>query len=468
MQQDLGWCKFLTITTILTVCGSGWAAPAPASLPWRDALPPETATRLAWRAAVPLRSIDSIESWHLVEGYLYAISGEGSVHCVQADTGRVLWSRRLMNPPGTIYPPVAYRSKEFYGVAFTLSSEVVLLDPQTGSEYRRIRLNSPASASCTTSPGFIYSAETNRHIRAYDMKDNVLIWQILMDGPVSVPPVYQPDLETLVLVDGSGLVGMVWANDKEQVYAHTIGGAPQGQILSSDDKLYLATDDNLLNCLDRIKGETLWQYRLPAKPKGGPVICGGSIYQAVAPSGLQRIGIDRDRPNWFAPEAVQFLSEWGGRPVVLHEDGRVAILDPMTGKPMAFVPTGPVAQAVSNTFNDALLLASPTGEVRCLQPAGAAATALASFRPPTTQPVTPPSATQPTTRPVLTRKEKETEFTPLWIRSSGAVSTGTGQTGISRSDRSTRSSRSSRSSRSDRSSRSSRSSRRSSRGGREP
>ncbi|HOB75629.1 MAG TPA: PQQ-binding-like beta-propeller repeat protein [Phycisphaerae bacterium] len=485
MLQNPGRFLFLASITVLITCGSGWGAVSPGPLDGAMALAPSPEARQAWRAVLPLRSIDAIESWHLVEGYLYAIGNEGSAHCIRVDTGRLLWSRRLTNPPGTIYPPVPYRSPEFYAVAFTLSSEVVLLDPETGSEFKRIRLQSPASASAGNSPGFIYSAETNRHIRAYDLKDNVMVWQILMDGPVSVPPVYQPDLTdgtspvaTLVMADGSGQFGMVWADDKELVYAHKLGGEPQGEIATDGTHFFVATSDNLVNCLDRKTGETLWSYRLPAKPDGAPVICRGSIYQAVAPSGLQRIGIERDRPNWFAPDAVQFLAEWNGRPVVLLNDRQVAILDPLTGEAVAFVQTGEVVQALSNPINEALFLVSPAGEARCMLPAGTSPASLAALRPATTQPASAEAGTgsdsdQPTTRPALVRKPKQTDDIPLWVRSSGTHQQ-SGDSGVRRSTRSSRgdrsagSSRSSRRSRGDRSSRESRGGRSRSRGGRAP
>lgn len=441
MQEQGYWHGRLILLAAVLGGGSAWAAAIPGPSTGGAAPLPNVPARLTWRVALPLRSIDFIKSCHLVEGYLYAITSESVVHCVRADTGRLLWSRQLAAPRTTVYPPVAYRSPEFYAVAFTLSSEVVFLDPETGSEYKRLRLLSPASASCSTAPGLVFSTETNSRLRAYDMKDGLLAWQLMGEGPFSVAPVYQPDLETVVFTDNSGLLGMVWGTDKEEVYVRSLPGAAVGSVECDGKNFYVATTDQLVNCVDRVKGNVTWQHRLPAKPQGGPVICGTSLYQAVGSRGIQHISLGGGQPDWFAPDAVKFLCDWGGRPALLLGDGRVATVDPATGRPTAFIETGPVAGAVSNSVNDALLLFSPAGEVRCLQPMNASPTVLASFRPPTTQPTTQPAIDQATSRPALVRKEKPDTDNPLWARSTGSTQ-GTGQANAGGSSRRERSSRS--------------------------
>jgi outer membrane protein assembly factor BamB len=458
MQEKLVRRGRLILLAAVLCGGTAWAATIPSPSSGGALPPPKVQTRLSWRVTVPLRSVDAIKSCHLLEGYLYAISTESVVHCVRANTGQLLWSRQLTAPRATIYPPVAYRSPEFYAVAFTLSSEVVFLDPDTGSEIKRLRLVAPASASCTTGPGLVFSSETGSRIRTYDLKDGLVQWQIRGEAPIAVAPVYQPDLETVVFADDSGLLAMVWGTDKEEVYGHTLSGPIVGSIECDSKNFYVSTSDNFVNCVDRVKGTVLWQNRLPAKPQGRPVVCHGSFYQPVVGGGIQKISLTREQPDWFAPEAVQFLSEWDGQTALLMNDGHVALVDPATGKRVAALDAGQVATAASNAINEALLVVSPAGELRCFQPAGASPALLASFRPPTTQPTTQPAVDQASGRPLLARKEKPNSDNPLWARSSGG-SQGTGQTSTGSSGRHERSSRADRGSGSSRGSRGNRSSR---------
>lgn len=453
MQSFAGRCRFGTIVLGLLLAGPAWGAKTTGTA-GRPGPVSQVGTRMAWRVSLPLRTVDAVRYYELLEGNLYAITTNGMVYCIQADSGQLLWSRQLMAPPGTIYPPVVYRSPEFYGVAFTLSTEVVLLDPMTGSEFNRIRLISPASASATASAGRIYAAETNRRIRAYDLKDNYQAWQIMTEGPVEVAPIYQPDLETLVLVDLTGVIAMVWGTDKEEVYVRRLGGEPQGEIAADDAHFYISTANSVVHCVDRLNGESVWEHRLPDRPAGGPVVVNGSVYQALTGGGLQRIGMDPQRPNWLNPDARQFLAEWSGQPVLLYRDGRVVAVDPVSGEPAAVIDAAPAVSGIANTINDGLLLTTPSGDIRCIQPLESSPATLATFRPTTTQPTS-----QPTTRPALARKPPPPENLPLFVRSSGNAQQGTGG-GASAG------SRSSRSSRGDRSSSSSRSSSRGSRGDR--
>ncbi|MEP0843413.1 MAG: PQQ-binding-like beta-propeller repeat protein, partial [Phycisphaerae bacterium] len=378
----------------------GSAVTIPEQRPPRAAPPAPVEIRQAWRVTLPLRTIDRVTAYHLLDGIIYAVVSNGSVHAVQADTGRILWSRALVKPPGVVYPPFIHYSPEFYGVGFTLAHEVVLLDPQTGSEYKRMLLEKPAVASAASMADTIFSAEADRHCAAYQLKDLYQRWHIVTTGPITVPPIFLNDLQTVFLTDASGDYAMLWASDREVVYHHRLGGAATGPVALDNQYFYIATSDNLLNCIDKLTGAVRWQFRLPTRPQGGPILVNGNIYQALSGGGIQRIGKEPGRPNWLHADGTRFLSEWNGRVALLDKVGRISVVDSVTGEFVGSVPTDGLTDGIPNPVNSALLLTSAAGEMRCLQPPGSDAASLARFRPPTTQPTTRPSDPPALVRPV--------------------------------------------------------------------
>lgn len=480
MRTIPGGVRPLTVILSIVWLNPAWAVTIHAPGPRVDETPTppgRVGTRLAWRTAIPLRNVDRLSGCHLLDGILYATGSDGYVHALKASTGQILWSRPMAKPPTSFHPPFPFYSPEFYGVGFTLSDAVVILDPQTGSEYKRIALEKGATATATSMGDTIFAAEAGRHVAAYELKDNYQRWHILTEGPISVPPIFLNDLQTVFIADGSGLMAMVWASDKEEVYVRRLGAEPQGWVGMTDRHFIISTSDNFVRGIEKLTGETAWQFRLPGKPEGGPLVVNGSVYQKVAGGGVQRISQDVDRPIWFQPDAARFLAEWDGQAVLLMTDGRITVIDPASGQPAGYIDDAKALGGVSNTANGALIVTSPSGEIRCLQPLDPRKASLAEFAPPSTQP-----ATQPANPPLLARADQVEENDPIWVKVAPGDSATAGNDGGSgrrersarssgeeggRGDRSSRSSRSSRGSRGERSSgRSSRSSRGESGGGR--
>ncbi|GMU24769.1 MAG: hypothetical protein AMXMBFR13_48410 [Phycisphaerae bacterium] len=453
-------------STVVPGCLLALAASLPAATlqePPAALRPPElpsVSPRLWWSTTLNLRSIERIQDYALVDGYIYALSTDGILHCLRADSGQVRWTRKVFDVQGVFYPPTACHFGENRAVVLTLAAAVVILDPETGSELKRIKLQGASSASAAVSEEAVFAAEANRRLRKYLLEDNYAPWQVMGNGPLEVGPLYLADLDVVVCGDSSGLVRGLLARDRALVFTQQFGGRPRGAIIDDYKALYLSTSDLMLHVLSRRTGNILWQYRLPRPPAGAPVVTETSVFQALVDGGVQRIGLERVKPNWLAADAVKFLAEWPQRVVVLCKDGRVALIDPGTGQPAEMLDVGELADGISNPMTDFVFLANPSGQVRCFRPAGATPTTLPAFQVP---------ATQPTSDPITV--DRPEEIRPIIITRSLTESSGSG-TGIgrssgarsSRSDRSARSSRSSRGSRGERSSgRSSRSSRRSSR-----
>jgi len=423
------WRRVLALAAgwavILGAVGPGVAWAATPLGPW----PPEqmalAGARVAWQVHLPMSYTASIKSYHLVDGYLYGIGTDGYVRAIRADTGEYVWTQKLAEPFDTLWPPVAARlevvrkeagdspkeageseaeesvKETVDAVVFTLVRTAVFLDPKTGLELKQVRLGSSSNAAVAVSKKHCFEVGPNRRLRCVSLADGMRKWRMATPAPIDLAPVYVARDDVVVVVDSQGMVGGV-TSDKIRQFTQSLGAKPIGWLAADELAVYVATADELavyvatadktLHAIDRASNRILWQYRLADRPAGGPVVSKNNVYQATIGAGLY-CKHKSERLNWHHAGAKRFLAEWPSRTAVLYHNGHIGLLHPQTGKPAELLDPGSAAEGVSNPWNDAVILASPKGLVRCIRPIGAKALTLADFRPaPPPAPETPAAA----------------------------------------------------------------------------
>jgi len=397
----------------MLVAGSALAAGSTVEFPGSAAAP---AADMAWQMRLPLGHLATVRSYQLVDGYLCATCSDGAIRTLRPDTGEYLWTAEVAKELETVYPPVAWRTSDGDRLVVTLAREVVAIDPATGRETRRIRLPVTSMASVALSAHEIFQVGPNGRMPCLAISEGTLLWQ-------------------------SGNVGAA-GPDKAVVFQEKLDGVAQGWLAVDGTVAYVATSSADLHAIDLSGGRILWKYRLIDQPVGGPVVTRESVYQATR-SGLHRIGLARSATpaaaapasapstepaeamadasatetpatapagdaaepvakapatapaatvarreplkfgtSWIDPEAVQFLAEWPQGTVVLHANGRLALVSAVTGKIVEFADSVVATEGLANPYNDAVLLTNTKGEVRCIRPLRAQPLTLAEFRAP--------------------------------------------------------------------------------------
>jgi hypothetical protein len=328
----------------------------------------QAGVKSAWHVQLPLQRIDAIKGLYLVEGNVYALANDGSVHCVRADNGQYRWLRKLAERGGTIWPPVAYR--EFYGeaVVFTLLENVVFLLPETGEEFLTYKLRESSVAASTVSRNTIYSAEVGHRIRNYNIEDKYQRWQIRRPGILRLPPVYLEPREILIFADDSGRVAGATGTDKVKEFETKVDGKPMGMAVG-ENTVYVATSENMLYQVSHRTGNILWKYYLPAAPTADPVVTEDHVYQAIDEGRILRIHKQRAEPERTFNGAKKFLAEWPERTVMLSVTDQVRIFSENEGQSRVLPGLDTLHFGIANTRNSAVLVGTKGGEIHCLLPA---------------------------------------------------------------------------------------------------
>ena len=383
---------------------TGGAALSPASGPDREA-PARARAVQVWEVRLPMRLTQRLRSCDLLDGFLFATGTDGVVRAIDATTGRVLWISSVVEQGEPLHPPVLHRTGDRPLVAFTRSNDVILLDLATGFAVNRVELQAPPVASAAVSTSLVFVPSVSGRLRSYQLRSGLAEFPIGVSGLLASAPVYVPAHDLLLGFDTNGVMAAITAAEelpegasKRRVrFAIQTGARPVGRLGFDERTMYAATADGLLHAVDYLEGEPVWRYRLAGFPEGGPVVTAGSVYQAVLGGGVHRIGKEPMTPNWFDPQARQFLAEWPDGPALLRDDGSIVLINPHTGRAARRLDwsAGEAMAAVSNPRNDAIIMVSRRGRICCVRPAGARPLTPADFA----SPLATPQASAPTVSP---------------------------------------------------------------------
>ncbi|HSW46480.1 MAG TPA: PQQ-binding-like beta-propeller repeat protein, partial [Phycisphaerae bacterium] len=396
--------------------------------PWSGSRIAMAGAAEAWQTQLPLGYTQKILSYHLVGGNLYAIGVDGEVRAIRADTGEHIWTRPVARAFETIWPPVAASLEGQPAVVFTLVREAVFLDPLTGWELKRVRLTQTSTAAVAVSDQHLFMVGPQGRVHCLALSDNARQWGSGMPGSIQVPAIYRPDGDAVILLDDKGTLASLDSRGEEH-FIRSIEATPSGPAAVDANAIYAATTDGILRAIQRDNGDLIWTYAMVERSEGGPVLTQTGLYQATSGGGLYRFDISgmavlatqpapadvvldaaqvtaavpnraptdqaqlapkpeieipqavRDLPKidayqqlrrWYYPQGKKFLAEWPERVVVLRADGLIGLIprDSVLGEPAELLDLRPVDGTLSNTVNDAVILTSGSGLIRCLRPAG--------------------------------------------------------------------------------------------------
>lgn len=318
----LHWSATRNVLWKTAVHGLGWSSP----VVWKDQVWVTTATEKGhqmFAVCVDLKSgkvvhdvkvFDTPAPEHVAstnsyasptpvieEGRIYVHYGTYGLACLDARSGRVLWSRRDLNcdhheGPGS--SPVLWRDLLIVHVDGRDVQYIVGLSKESGKtawktnrsvDYSRYGPNE-RKAFCT--PTVVQAGGRNELISsaakglfAYDPATGRELWKVCYNGWSIAPrPVF-----------GSGLVYVVTDYERPEVWAVRPGGS--GDVTSShiawkmnrgapsrpsmvhvEGLLYMVSSDGMASCVEGLTGQLVWRQRLPGSYSASPLYADGRIY----------------------------------------------------------------------------------------------------------------------------------------------------------------------------------------------
>jgi len=296
---------------------------------------------------------------------LYASSERGTVHALDAETGRTLWTTSLGN---SLYPTTAPAANDRY-VAVCNGSTLYFLEAGNGSVlWSRPVVGSPGAGPAVTDD-YILVPMLNGQVETLSIEDPKRPASLVRSfGRILVQPVvssnsvaWTTDSGNLYvsLAHGTGLRFRMKASD-------AINSAPA---FLGPDKVYVTSFDGYLYCVNERKGNILWRFTTGEPLMHSPVALGDKVYAISTRGNMFAVDANTAAERWVVPGIRSYLAGTEKRLYCLGERGELVILDAATGSPVGMLPIAVGDVPLLNAQTDRVFLVTSTGFVQCLREA---------------------------------------------------------------------------------------------------
>lgn len=149
------------------------------------------------------------------------------------------------------------------------ATELRALDRQTGATRWRLPFNEPLATPLVWDNGWLIVATEPGTILAFRADDGQLIWRQDLGTPAGHAPALAADRVYVPLADGR--IVALQIEGGQPLWERWIGGLP-GDLLATEDRLYVGSTDNYFYGIRTKNGEVQWRYRTGADVVGVPVV----------------------------------------------------------------------------------------------------------------------------------------------------------------------------------------------------
>jgi outer membrane protein assembly factor BamB len=208
-----------------------------------------------------------------VGGKLYAVNNNGYAYALDADTGKVLWERRIgvLNASSPTY----YRHRLY--IVNLVPGHIVKLDAKTGRTIWKKELPGRAESSPVVIDRTIYFGCEDGGLYALSTISGNVRWVAQLGGPVKAAPAYYGG--RLYVGDYGGYMNAVDAKSGKVVWQSGSlgpGFGASGQFYSTPavayGRVYSGNNDGRVYSFEASDGELAWSYSTGGYAYSGPTV----------------------------------------------------------------------------------------------------------------------------------------------------------------------------------------------------
>jgi outer membrane protein assembly factor BamB len=208
-----------------------------------------------------------------VGGKLYFVNNNGYVYALDADTGKVLWERRigLLNAS----TPAYYKHRLY--IVNLVPGHIVKLDAGTGKILWKRSLPGRAESSPLAMDGTVYFGCENGQLFALNTRNGHTRWVTSLGGPVKSAPAYHDGI--LFVGDYGGYMNAVNAKTgkiKWQTASLGQGFGTSGEFYSTPavafGRVYAGNNDDRVYSFEEKTGALAWSHSTGGYVYSGPVV----------------------------------------------------------------------------------------------------------------------------------------------------------------------------------------------------
>lgn len=208
------------------------------------------------------------------KGKVVGVTGRGKIFCLDARTGRELWSRKL---EALFAAQPAVDGRRMYIGA--MNRRVYAIRTLTGKTDWAFDTGGPIESSIVLDDDRLYVGSWNNAVFCLDRDTGRALWRFRTGGAVKGTPAIHGDLMYFGAYDGS-----LYCVDKRRgrlKWRAYIGGNVYSSPAVSDGRVYVGTAAGHLSCFNARTGRRLWRYTTGNRRFGvysSPAVAHGLVY----------------------------------------------------------------------------------------------------------------------------------------------------------------------------------------------
>ncbi len=387
-----------------------------------DLIPEETAARHGltrpWFAQVELDNARAgLRSVALYEGVLYVQTNTGSVHAIDAETGKTLWSKQIGSPDHPSMPLDARGDM----LAVVNGSRLYVVNRFNGDLlYEKTCKYAPgAGAALSSKRAYVPSlegllgaylvepadpaqklgkAESELAMPAKpqteaERRANIRVKQ-KATAPVFCQSFGGSPVQPLVTRDDLTSEYVVWPTDRGYLnlgrishdadsslvvkYRLTTGAPivarpaylpPDPKTLGDAGVVFATSSDGFVYAVQEESGETLWRFSTGEPIVESPVVIDDHVYVTTQLGGMYVLDTKTGKSLWWAENVARFAAASKTRVYATDGTGHLVAFSAASGAKLDSIPTEGISKVLANPDTDRLYLVSNSGLIQCLREA---------------------------------------------------------------------------------------------------
>ena len=317
-----------------------------------------------WAQKIPLLGRrEVIDKVYLIGTRIYALTSSNYLFSLDSSNGKVIFGRPVAEKDIPIMGLEVFGDSLYY---FS-GSKLTELDIDHGSLKSQRKLSVRIVAPPARNSSFFYFPGINDRVSVMRASDQVKIFDVAADNDSSVVTLKASE-EYFTFGTEAGNIVVVAAGEPVKLWQFDTDGAVALPLVLDEGGIYAASADTNIYALDFQGKKLLWKYQCSAILDEGPVVTRKAVYQYVKDFGLLALSRSDGKILWKVPGGESLLSSADGISYLLHSDGRLVVMDDISGKKIYSVNFEPVDIGVVNTDDSRIFIAAEDGRINCLQP----------------------------------------------------------------------------------------------------
>lgn len=306
---------------------------------------------------------------------LVATSFTGTVQCLDAETGRTLWTTRV----GNMRHPTTSPAVNEKHVAVVNGSTLFLLSRADGSVVWQRTTKHVVGDGPAMSDDLVFVPTLDGHMETYSIDQPrrpvasfQSIGRCLVQPVVFRDAVAWPTDRANLYVGNSEVPGIrfrITSQELANSRRASIRSAPtfRDGIGDTPPLVFFASSDGYLYVAETLKGSIVNRFSAGEPISQSPVVVGDQVYVVTDNGTLFCVGADNGQERWSLTGAKTFLAANYDRLYCLDRNNRVLGVDARTGGPLGAINVGSVDYSFLNTQSDRIYLSSASGGLQCLR-----------------------------------------------------------------------------------------------------